>query len=832
MTAREHTATGYLLVAAVLVLLGGGCSPEAELSGTKLPNTLPNTMLTAEHPTTLETGFIMHFFWDGYDPDGEIVAYQWRLSDNDSDGISVQDTLTVDPATGDSLNPWHLTYATDTTLVVSADLPGFPEDADLDPLDQRSFQAHTFFVRALDDQGGIDATPAMLSFTATTVLPRVQVNRPPDMSDYLDAQGMPPTVTFGFVCRDPDLPGGSPTRYRYLFKPAWLNDHYVRTGYEFNQVADELLSFDDPAWSDWRPYPENAADRLVTFANVPSHRPDGEMVIYLFALQAEDVAGARSIERTYSRNVQNFYISGLMNPVLEMQELQLGRRSSSGLNGNCTFEIAPGQELFFNWIATADYYAGEITAYRYGWDVADPDDELDPNWTVTPGNTPQHQHTGTMAFSESTHTLTIQVWDNSGNHSRYVWNLAVVPVPEVTVRRPVLLVDDVQDKESQGWRAVDRVTPLDRDPYRDFYWDTTLNGAGGVLGFSPATDVIDTEERDLQFRDLAGYRMLIWSSRYAVGNRTWNAFKPSGTGQPYNWLQCYQQQVGDLFLVGERVLSQFIGERHWLLPWIFDTEEYYTYLPGVWVRFYTGFGYAIRLDGSTVHNGRNSYPYLALGIAALDHATPRYRPYFPNGPSGIGNAGRSTHCVGVKAAILDPDFKANHLPAGTVFPDTIFVDAAFDWMDRDPAYRHLLEPWYMGGNDEMYDINVTDRETPWRAQQCDGEPCVEPMFRQYSRFDWIDDLHLAAGDESWPASVPISGGLSGKCGRYALRPDVLRTVNSGAVMGFVSHKLAPLKPSRISDVVWGFDPYRFENEPTQHAVQWLLGEHFGLVMKP
>jgi len=827
VTTREHTVTGFLLVAATLLFAGSGCSPDTDLGGAELPNALPNTSVTAEHPTTLETGFIMHFYWDGYDHDGEIAGFQWRLSDNNTDGISVQDTLTVDPATGDTLNPWHQTCGTDTVLVVSGDLPGFPDDADLDPLDQRSFQAHTLFVRAVDDQGGLDPTPAMISFTATTVLPRIRVNRPTDMSNYLDAQGMPSTVTFGFICSDPDLPGGTPTRYRSLFKPAWHEDHYVRTQYEFNTVMDKLVSFDDPAWSDWFPYPENAADRLLSFENTASHQPNGEMIIYLFALQAEDIAGARSIERTYARNVQNFYISGLMKPVLEMQEYQLGRQSGSGLNGNCTYEIAPGQDLMFDWIATADYYAGEITAYRYGWDVQDPTNALDPNWSVLPGNTPQHRRVGTMSFADHTHTLTIQVWDNSGNESRYVWNLSVVPVPEYAVRRPVLLVDDVQDKESQGWRAVDRITPLDRDQFRDFYWENVLDGAGGVLGFSPETDIIDTEEQTLLFRDLAGYRLVIWSSRYAVGNRTWNAFKPnwsyySSYSFSYNWLYSYQLLVGDLFLVGERMLSQFIAERFWYLPWIFDTEE-----PGA-----LGFGHRILLDGTTVHNGRDSYPYKAMGIATLDHTTPRYRPYFPGGSTGLGNAGRSTHCAGVKAAVLDPEFKANHLPGGGIFPDTMFVDAAIDWMDTDPEYRDQLQPWYLGGNDEMYDINVTERPTPWRAQLCDGTPCVEPMFRQYSRFDWVDDIMAAAGDEEWPNNIMSNSEVLATCGRYALQSGVRRTRTSGAITGFITHKLREHKPSRKGDVVWGFDPYRFNNQQTQQAIQWLLAEHFDILLGP
>ncbi|MFH1841701.1 MAG: hypothetical protein ABIF77_00705 [bacterium] len=817
-----------LLAIGLLSLIG--CSPEQQLGGVEIPNALPNTFITGEHPAMMEAGFVMHFFWDGHDPDGALKGFQWRLSDNGTDGISVQDTLTADPATGASLNPWYFTTCADTILFVSADIPGYPEDSELDPLNQRSFQSHTMFVRAVDEHGGVDPTPAILSFTSTTILPRIRVDRPISLSDYLDAQAMPPTVTLGYTGSDMDRENGGPAEIRHIFKPAWLDDHYVRTQHEFNLRVDDLISFNDPGWSDWEPYPENAADRLVTFSQLPSHEPGGELIIYLFAIQARDIAGAESIERTYSRNVHNIFISKTMSPVLEMYETHLGNQASSGLNGHCAYDITPGQELNFRWIATSEHYSGEVEAYRYGWDVADPDDVLDPHWAIEQGNTWQHVRTPATSFGSGTHTLTIQAWDNSNLMTRYIWNLEVVPVPDPAAQAPVLLVDDVKDQASQGWRAIDMVTPLDRDRYRDFFWDATLDR---VMGWDNVGDHIDTESEDLTFRDIVNYRLVIWSSRHAQLNFIWDNFRPSSSYDPYNWLYNYQERVGNLFLVGERVLNEFVEDSRWMLPWVFDTDEVYLNTgSGWWSTYYrVGFGFRLLLDGSYQHVGKERYPYKGLGLATLDHTTPKYYVYQTSGSPSVANGARASVCAGVKALLLDPDFKAHHMPAGGIFPDTIYTDVNIDWMDQDFDYYNQLEPWFWG-NDEMYDTNTTERPTYWRPQLCDDEPCVEPMFRQYSRFDWVDDVMAAAGDEGWPYNYLTNSQVTATCGSYCLNLETRRTVTTGAITGFISHKLEEHKPSRKGDVVWGFDPYRFDNQQTRQAIQWLLSEHFGLLLGP
>ena len=819
-------------LASVACLFGlaclGGCWPSNELGGAAIPNAMPDTRVTATPPSLLESGFIVHFYWTGSDPDGEVHGYQWKMSENGTDGISVHDTMTVDPGTGAVLHPWRFTTATDTVFIISADIPGFPGDQDLPPRHQRSWQTHTLFVRTMDTDGGVDPTPANVSFTATTLIPRIVVDRPERLGNYRDAQAAPRTVTFGYTGNDPDFSGGGPTEVRFLFKKAWYQDHYVRTKYEFDQLVDELCSFSDSGWSGWQRYNSLPENRLKSYPDQPDRDSEGRQITYLFALQAADTAGALSVDRIYGSNVQNVFISQGMTPLLIMEETFLGQRRATGRNSSTRIDIAQGQVLDFTWMATAEDYAGVIESYRYGWDVTDPSDEEDPNWAGPAGNSPLHRRAPRVSFGTGTHTLTIQATDNSGQLTRFVWVLEVVPVPAPEVQSPLLLVDDVRDQASNGWEGADHRS-LDNDVYRDDFWWDTLAGLGGVEGFG-AADVLDAETDRFGYREIVNYRVVLWTSRYAQNNFVDQYFKPypDGTGR-FTWLSSYQETVGNLFLVGSRILNEFIEELDWMMPWIFDTRET-IYDGGTAGTFTIGFGTRTLPDGTEVKRGPERYPYQAMGIAMLDHTSPKYPIY--RFPRLAQQARRASACVGMKGLILDPAFKSRYIPEGGAFPDTIYTDPVIDWADLVPAHRDALERWPWG-DDEFYDANTVDRSTPWSPQDCDGEPCVEPMFQIYSRFDLVADLHAAAGDTSWPAPYFNNDDeLRAKCGQFGLDWPDHRTPTTGRTTGFFSHKLVANKPSRRPDVVWGFDPYRFSRPDIRRAVQWVLGEHFGLTMKP
>jgi len=448
---------------------------------------------------------------------------------------------------------------------------------------------------------------------------------------------------------------------------------------------------------------------------------------------------------------------------------------------------------------------------------------------------PEHRQTPLRTFSSGTHTLTIEARDDTGQLTRFVWVLAVVPVPDYSVQMPLLLVDDVPDRSSNAWLAADGVSPLDNDIFRDAFWREMLTGHGGVQGFDPLQDVVDLEDEEFGLRRLVNYRAAIWTSRYAQNNFVWNNFKPfNDFSMRYIWLASYQRFAGNLFLVGSKVLLQFLPGGSWLMPVVFDTDEGGPGSIGGPPGYigYAGLGTVELPDGTIVNAGTLLYPYQDLGVSILDVMDPR--GHFIDGCTGTpwsARCRRLSACSGTKALVRDSAFALAHPTFAAGVAESIFTDDRIDWRDQDPAHHDALDTW-IWGDTEFYDRNISGRTTPWVPQDCDGQPCLEPMFLSLSRYDWVADLHAAAGDPDWPGSRFTWRELQDICGGRTLSPITNRSLTSGLPVGFLSHKLVADKPSRRADVVWGFDPYRFDHAAVRGAIQWVLGEHFGLVMQP
>ncbi len=858
MTCRK--AILLLLGLAILALLPvlHGCSPSQELSGTPVPNALPDTRVTGQPPTLRESDFIVRFFWTGTDPDGRIRGYQWKLSNNGLDGISLRDTLTIDPATGDTLNPWHFTTATDTTFVVRSDRTGFPGDSGLVPTDQRSYETHTLFVRAIDAEGGLDPTPAIISFTSTTIVPRIWADRPVNMRGYDVAQVGPPSMFFGWTGVDADFVTGVPVKVRYLWRPALAGGQYVQSSSSFYRNVETVCSFSDPGWSDWLPYAARPEDRVAVFQG---QRFDalGRVMTYIFAIQAQDTAGACSVERTYAQNVHNVSIVYDKTPLLTVLETYLGSVQAVGTTRLFDFDIAQNQPLNVAWYGDAEGYAGAVSSYRYGWDVTDTSDEDDLGWSSQPGNTPQHRQSPERRFQSGVHTLTVQCFDTSDQMTMLTIRFAVVPVPQPYDQKPLLLVDDVHDQISNAWPDASG-RPLDLDVYRDAFWMEVLDDAGGVVNFDSASDIFDTEiTKDFGYREAVNYANIIWAHRKGTNSYVNVTFDPARElRDKYVWLTNYQIQVGNVFLCGQQALNSFIGDRgmvsallftgatataaYWMSPIIFDTEEE-TRMYGN-TSYALGFGWRRTADGNLTLIGKERYPYLIWGIDAIDAPSSLVRIY-PGSP-GLASLARKAPCVGTKAVVLDPAFKASYVDPGAM-ADTIYAARNIDWVDYpaptlENPYSYPpfnLVTTYVWGLDEFYDTNITQRPTAIIKQKLsDGRPAMEPMWRLYSRFDWIDDLHAQNGYPGWPQYYPppnettrlyTDTDLRGICGVYGLNLQK-RSVTGGAVVGLISRKFEQTKPSGRPDVLWGFDPYRFNRTKIKQAIRWVLREEFGMLM--
>ena len=162
-------------------------------------NLAPDTRLTSAPGPYTQANYRIHMYWDGTDPDGFVVAYHFAWDD------------TVPPYGADD-SPWQFTPNSDSLFKALIDSVG-------------ETRRHTFYVRAVDNEGKLDPTAARVRFDAWTVVPEIEwlyrVDGPLDPADttYLDPDAkdtvlMFTPVRFLWSGHDPDGLG-APVHYSY-----------------------------------------------------------------------------------------------------------------------------------------------------------------------------------------------------------------------------------------------------------------------------------------------------------------------------------------------------------------------------------------------------------------------------------------------------------------------------------------------------------------------------------------------------------------------------------------------------------------------------------------
>lgn len=810
---------------ATAVLAGGlaGCSTDTELGGVRVPNSRPDTRVTGQPPTLLEAGYAAQFNWTGSDPDGRIMGFEWKISDNGLDGISARDTLTVDPLTGAVLNPWRYTTANDSTFFVLADQEGFPGDPVTGP---RSFRSHSLFIRAVDDKGAKDPTPAYISFTSTTIVPTCRVVFP-NLSNN-SAKSVPPTVNIGWEGIDSDFDLRIPTKVRYLWKQALdPAGNPIPDEYSYNQYVDEILSYDDQAWSQWYPYKALESERMVSFEK---QTPD---LYFLFAVQVQDTAGAVSVGFGYQQEVGHLWIKqrGYYRPQVNLAEPYLGSQTAT----IASYEVAGGQPMNFSWTADASSYNGKIESYRHGWNLTNPEDAADLGWSVPPGLSANNLFAAEQSFKDGLNTFYLRVVDDSDQVTLMRRIARVIPYVARDFQLPLLVVDQVVDRRVQNWPD-QQGNPRNDESYRNLYWRFLAEGAGGVQGINWERDWRDHTD-NVVYSDVVKYKAVLCYAQYNdVSQFMFAQFRPTRTGQDqFVWLTPYQERGGNFFLVGASSMESFIeGRDNWAVPMIFNTSETRLFVGNQ--EFVTGFGTRVMPDDTVVDRGPLMYPYATAGISALDWTSPSSKYIY--GRTVVAKFDRNVDCVGLKGLALDSEFKA-HLGIGPgVIPDTMWTNPEIDWhdvVDADADTLNLFTGNFPFRTDEFVDADIT-LSRPYTVQECPegdgpGGRCIEPMFTGISRFDWMREYMWRRGDTGWPLSVYPELDLDTNCGYYAL--TTLDTLSRGSantngqVFGYFSYKMVQDKPGGRADVYWGFDPYRFDQEGTKKAIRWVL-QYFGL----
>jgi hypothetical protein len=189
-------AVALLAIPLISIVFLAGCRKTSELAVET--NLAPDTRLTSAPGPYSQANYRVHLYWEGADLDGYIVAYYFAWDD----------TL---PAPGAANSVWRWTTRTDSLFKAVIDTIG-------------ETRRHTFFVRAVDNEGSLDPIPARIVFDAWTQTPVVdslyRLNGPEDPDGPNYEPGYKDTVLMGSPCEfvwigwDPDGLG-APVEFSY-----------------------------------------------------------------------------------------------------------------------------------------------------------------------------------------------------------------------------------------------------------------------------------------------------------------------------------------------------------------------------------------------------------------------------------------------------------------------------------------------------------------------------------------------------------------------------------------------------------------------------------------
>jgi hypothetical protein len=289
-------------------------------------------------------------------------------------------------------------------------------------------KTHTFFIRAVDGEGR-RSDAVSRSFTAWTLAPYINITAPQQPASASTAT-LSRIIKFRWEGTDPiDDPGNNqePDSVRYL---------YVKHAPQFDLVADlnQHPELYESRWSNWVWYraPEDSGRQTIL--------GDDEILelnnFYTFAVQAKDEAGAVTGIFDRRSNVRQFWVSKKAGPLLTVTEPFLGGFQFLGSNPRAEVRnLPPGVPLNFCWRADASSYGGDISGFRYGWDVADVND--DAAWET--GWNPDLKCAPTKTLYSGVHRFYVQVIDNSGTKTLGIVEINIV---QFVMDRNLLLIDD------------------------------------------------------------------------------------------------------------------------------------------------------------------------------------------------------------------------------------------------------------------------------------------------------------------------------------------------------------------------------------------------------
>jgi hypothetical protein len=518
------------------LLLGLGVGHLIGCSNSAKPNaayTDPETELIQAPIENGTTSYRVHFYWNGYDRDGEVVRFYFAV-----------DADTVQP-----IPQWRTTRARDTTFIFL-----------VDPI--LEIRPHVFMISAVDENGAYDKTPARRFFSTKSIPPTSQIETGP--AAYNPIVG--PGFTFEWSGIDPDgseTGGNAPVdsfEYQLLLVGAVADTAVPPT-------HDPLPSFDQGRYVDLinagtgqtlpPPHDDWHWIGIRALKNRFRNAAAGE---YVFAERAVDLSGATEKNLEFGRNIRHFTVSTRNpGPTLTICSSILPQCLPPATGPvdapRKVLQIFEGETISFSWSATAEAYGGEIVGYTYALDDTTTLPGLDPlrtGVTFTPS-----------LLAPGSHFLYVRAVDDGGLVTNALIPILIVhpSFEDAGAERSLLYVDDSlapgstttrvgsypSDLEETDWWTLNVLTTLGV-PITE--WDTSLRGpddTGGRKAPEPS--------------DLATYTTVIWNVDMNNGFASPTGLWKTLVGGTYSALAGYVRTGGTLILTGFSIPSNISQPR-------------------------------------------------------------------------------------------------------------------------------------------------------------------------------------------------------------------------------------------------------------------------------
>jgi hypothetical protein len=357
--------TSPILLIALLTLLPGcfpGCDDDddgtGEPSGPTVPNETPETVLANAPPQGDTTSFHVEMEWYGTDPDGEVVGYYFAWEDTSA---------------------WTYTTSAGSTFAVCA-----TSCVQCDHTDTLFFDYHAFWIKAVDDRGGHDPTPAFRDFTARSTAPLTTIVRGPCEEGTCAITSS--NVLFEWESYDPD--GGVVDSFFYKLNVGGIESVVDST---WNRVGSDCT--------------------YVRFTDVRNTFPETGRFPN-FAVVAKDNAGTTERVLEPVRNWCCFEpMPCCCPPRITIYSNVMGERNNSVPSGpayqGTVGEVSYGTPVRFWWAAAEDDFC-ELLGYRHAMD----DTTVWSPWDLT--NTEYPAGGGTFLPEVGSHTLYVQALFSGG----------------------------------------------------------------------------------------------------------------------------------------------------------------------------------------------------------------------------------------------------------------------------------------------------------------------------------------------------------------------------------------------------------------------------------